>query len=110
MKQKVKSLNPGDWAFIIAVIIGIVTGIINMMTGWLVWAMIAIGLAVGALMWKYNDKKNTLIASAAVVLLAQWGPNALINANTMINVLYSLTIMFVPIALITCLRYALSKD
>jgi len=110
MKQKVKSLKPGDWAFIAAVIIGVIAGIADRMSTWLVWVLIAIGLVVGILMWAYNDKKNTLIASIAIVILAQWGPNALIHAQTMINIMYSLTIMFVPVALITCVRYAVSKN
>jgi len=102
-------MSLGSWAYIIGIIIGLAVGIWNPLSVLITWIIIGLGVIIGVLAWMYNDAKYVFASSMGLVLLSQWGPNALINANMMINMLYWITIMFIPVALISAVKLVVKK-
>ncbi|MBU1975032.1 MAG: hypothetical protein KKG59_01370 [Nanoarchaeota archaeon] len=107
--HKKLNLNIGSYAFLFGIVFAIVLAVIDRPSTILAWIMITVGLIIGILMWMYHETIPTLIASVAFIVLAQFAPNALIEANMMLNILYKMTIVFTPVALLSAIKLVIVK-
>jgi hypothetical protein len=99
----------GSFAFALGFLICIFFGIIGQISNTIAWFLIGFGIVIGILNWLWNDPRPFLMASFAIVVIAQFGPNALINANTMLVILDRMTILYVPVVLLNALKLVFDK-
>jgi hypothetical protein len=101
--QKTQGMVAGA-VFSFGILVGAVFGVLNMFTPLVTWILLLFGAAIGVFLWRYGDGKQVLFASLVLVVIGQFGPNALINANTMLNVLNGIMLVFLPVSIICAAR------
>jgi hypothetical protein len=99
----------GSFAFALGFLVALFLGILGALSSALVWFLIGIGVLIGVVNWLWNDPKPFLMASFAIVVVGQFGPRGLIDANTMLAILDRLVIVFLPVVLINALKLVFDK-
>jgi hypothetical protein len=108
MERMEKHHVAGGLAFLAGVVLAIFFGILGITSTPIVYALIIIGCGIGVVHWLFADAKTMLLASVAIIVVSQFGPNSLVNANLFVVILDRLNLIFTPVALINAVHLALS--
>ena len=108
----------GSWAFIIGVIIALIVGIFSPGGGAIVTTvLIILGLIVGFLNVTGRETTPFLLATIALVIVAEFGGNVFAGMNnvvgdTLASVLAALMVFVIPATIIVALKaiWALAHD
>jgi hypothetical protein len=102
----------GYWAFIIGVVITVITGLLGSLSSrWMV-ILVLIGLVIGFLNVTGTESSSFLMASVSLVIVSAFGKNVLSAVPMLGNVLDAIMVLVVPATVIVALKsvHGLAKN
>jgi hypothetical protein len=117
MAKSKNSRVVGGWAFLIALIIAVILGLIGGLSGIWLLILVAIGIIAGFLNITEAESMPFLISGAVIIIASALGQGAYGDNNDIIgltirNILSALLVMFVPTTIIVAIKnvFVLARD
>ena len=106
------SSNIGSWAFLIGVVLAVILGALGLVSGYVLMALIIIGLIVGFLNVTGKEVGPFLLSGAVLIIESSLGSNVLSDLAYVGSILEALLVIFVPATVIVAIKnvFKLSKN
>ena len=118
MAKKVLSNLLGSWAFLVGILLAVITGVVTGM-GWANWdstmvtgVLAVIGLIVGILNITAKESNQFLLSGLVLILASVFGMSIMASVTTAPQILAALLAMFVPAVIIVAVKsiFSVSKN
>ncbi|MBI2110131.1 hypothetical protein HYT58_03095 [Candidatus Woesearchaeota archaeon] len=98
----------GSWAFLLGVLIALVLGALNMVTGTVAVILIILGLIVGLLNVTEEETTPFLMAAVSLVIVSALGKDVLTTVEIVGQMLSGILLMFVPATVVVAIKHVFS--
>lgn len=94
----------GSWAFFIGVILAIVLGIMNTLSGNMLTVLVIIGLIVGLLNVTGRETQPFLMSGLVLIIASVFGSSMLSSISWAERILSALLVIFVPATIVVAVK------
>jgi len=98
----------GGWAFLIGVILAVVLGLglkaTETYSSTIIWVLIIVGIIVGLLNVSSEEATPFLMSGVVLVIVANFGSDALSEVKYVGDILNALLVLFVPATIVVAIR------
>jgi len=98
----------GGWAFLIGVVLAVILGGLNIVSGSIPLVLMVLGLIVGLLNVTSEEVQPFLMAGTVLVIVSGLGGNALSTISWFKNILDAMLLLFVPATIVVALKSVFS--